>query len=89
MPTSVRLDAETEALLRRLARERGASKSDVIRDALQELAAASGETEAAGPYAQVADLLGIVKGKPVANARDHKRVVRELMNKKRNARHAG
>ena len=89
MPTSVRLDAETEALLRRLAHERGASKSDVIRDALQELAATSGVAEAAGPYAQIADLLGVVQGKPVANARDHKRVVRELLNKKRDARHAG
>ena len=88
MPTSVRLDAETEALLRRLARERGASKSDVIRDALQELAAASDAGEAAGPYTRIADLLGIVTGKPVANARDHKRVVREGLNRKRNARHA-
>lgn len=87
MPTSVRLDAETEALLRRLARERGASKSDVIRDALHELAATSAGTQAAGPYAEIADLIGIAKGKPIANARDHKRVFREMLNKKRNARH--
>jgi len=37
MPTSVRLDTETEALLRRLARERASSKSGVIRDALHAL----------------------------------------------------
>ena len=34
MPTSVRLDAETEALLRRLARTSGRSKSWVVREAL-------------------------------------------------------
>lgn len=87
MPTSVRLDTETEALLRRLARERGSSKSDVIRDALHELAAGSAVAEPIGPYAEIADLIGIAKGKPIANARDHKRVFREILNKKRNARH--
>ena len=34
MPTSVRLDPETEALLRRIARTSGRSKSWVVREAL-------------------------------------------------------
>ena len=37
MPTSVRLDSETEALLRRLAEERGASRSEILREAIRRL----------------------------------------------------
>jgi len=36
MPTSVRLDAETEELIRRLAKKRGMTKSEVVREALEE-----------------------------------------------------
>ena len=89
MPTSVRLDAETEALLRRLARERGSSKSDVIRDALHELAAGGAVPAAAGPYVAIADLIGVAKGKPAAPARDHKRVYRESLTRRHHARHPG
>ena len=34
MPTSVRLDPKTESLVSRLARRRGQTKSEVIREAL-------------------------------------------------------
>lgn len=34
MPTSVRLDAKTESLVKRLARRKGQTKSEVIREAL-------------------------------------------------------
>jgi Arc/MetJ-type ribon-helix-helix transcriptional regulator len=87
MPTSVRLDAETEALLRRLARERGSSKSDVIRDALHALA--TGAPEAAGPYGAIADLIGVAKGEPPARARDHKQVFRDTLARRHHARHTG
>lgn len=89
MPTSVRLDADTEALLRRLARERGSSKSDVIRDALHELASGTGVAESAGPYALVADLLGIDKRPQTARARDHKQVFRDSLSRRQHARHTG
>lgn len=39
MPTSVRLDPETEKLLDRLARQRSQTKSDIIREAIYALAA--------------------------------------------------
>ncbi len=38
MPTSVRLDPKTESLVSRLARRRGQTKSEVIREALLALA---------------------------------------------------
>ncbi len=41
MPTSVRLEPETEALLRRIARASGQSKSWVVREALASYAARS------------------------------------------------
>jgi len=38
MPLSLRLDADTERLVNRLARSRGQSKSEVLREALRALA---------------------------------------------------
>jgi len=63
MPTSVRLDPETEALLRRLARRSGRSKSEVIREALHRLAAERDEVaEPETLYRSVEDLIGIADG---------------------------
>jgi hypothetical protein len=60
MPTSVRLDPETEALLAQLARSRGQTKSAVLRAALLRLAQDQPTAEAGdGPYALIADLVGI------------------------------
>lgn len=44
MPTSVRLDANTERVVRSLARRTGRPRSQVIRDAIRRLAAAEPET---------------------------------------------
>ena len=65
MPTSVRLDAETESLLRRLARQKRLTKSAVIRKAVASLA----RREAAArprktPYEAAAHLIGSIKGLP-------------------------
>ncbi|MBI2458479.1 MAG: CopG family transcriptional regulator [candidate division NC10 bacterium] len=65
MPTTVRLDPETESLIRRLARKTGRTKSQVIRDAIRALAGSEAPTEAAGgPYEAVAHLIGCVSGGP-------------------------
>ena len=80
MPTSVRLDAETDALLRRLAHLTGRTKSDVLREALIRL---SQEQEAIsadeGPYAIISDLVGIAHGGPDDLARRHKRAFRDTL----------
>jgi predicted transcriptional regulator len=63
MPTAVRLDRETEALVHRLARARNGTKSEVIRSAIRELAArelASEQPE--GHYEALADLIGSIEG---------------------------
>lgn len=59
MPMSVRLDAETERLVSRLARERKRTKSEVVREAITTLARQEAEEKRSGsPYEAIAHLLG-------------------------------
>lgn len=62
MAISVRLDAATERLVSRLAKQRGRGKSEVIRDAIRLLAQAESGM-AAGPSAldAVSDLVGTAR----------------------------
>lgn len=65
MPLTVRIDVKTERLIQRLARKRGRSKSEVIRDAIDILAKRAQEQEKAErPYEAVRDLIGSVRGGP-------------------------
>lgn len=65
MPLTVRVDLKTERLLERLARKRGRTKSEVIRDAIGVLAkSVEAQEEAERPYDKVRDLIGIVHGGP-------------------------
>jgi hypothetical protein len=64
-PLSIRLDAETEQRLRRLAHESGGTLSSVIREAVAAYGAA-GDTGAAAetsPYHRMAHLIGVIDGK--------------------------
>ena len=83
MPTSVRLDTETDTLLRRLARTSGRTKSDILREAVVRLAE---EHEAPSstdrPYALISDLVGIASGGPTDIARRHKQAFRNTLSKK-------
>ena len=65
MPVSVRLDPKTEELVTRLARKKGRTKSEVIRQAIRVLA----EGQDAGkkplrPYDAIAHLIGCAPGGP-------------------------
>lgn len=83
MPTSVRLDTETEDLLRSLAQRSGRTKSDILREALARLAADQEMTsENENLYSLVADLVGVAEGGPRNLARQHKRAFREALRKK-------
>jgi predicted DNA-binding protein len=65
MPTSVRLEPETERLLERLAKKKSQTKSEVIREAIETLAereSESGQNESC--YEQIQDLVGCVSGGP-------------------------
>ena len=65
MPTSVRLDPNTERLVRRLARERAQTKSEVIREALVALARNEDRTRRRKTlYDSIAHVVGSVKGLP-------------------------
>ena len=81
MPTSVRLDPETEALLRKLARTSGRTKSEVIREALHRMFA---ETRESGSlYHAIEDLVGIADVGPGDLARHHKQRFREKLDRRR------
>lgn len=61
MATTIRLDAETEQLIRRLRRRRATTKSEVIREAIRQLAARELRVaEARRPYDAVRRLVGSV-----------------------------
>jgi predicted DNA-binding protein len=65
MPLSVRVDRRTAALLKRLARQQGRTKSDVVRKALSTMARHAEESEKARhPWETVEDLIGCVTGGP-------------------------
>ena len=85
MPTSVRLDTETDALLRRLARTSGRTKSDILREAVVRLAEEHEMSSSAdSPYALISDLVGIACHGPPDMARRHKQAFRDrLLNKAR------
>jgi predicted DNA-binding protein len=65
MPLTVRVDAKTERLIERLARKRGRTKSEVIREAIGVLAKKAEEQEQSErPYDALRDLIGSVRGGP-------------------------
>ena len=65
MPVSVRLDAKTEGLVNRLARQRGQTKSEVIREAIKTLATSKGgRKKPVRPYEVIAHLIGCAHGGP-------------------------
>ena len=74
MPTSVRLDPDTERLLGRLARTSGRTKSEIIRDALRRFAEQDTAHDAgpSGAWARMADLIGSVDSGQPDLARAHR-----------------
>jgi hypothetical protein len=65
MTTTVRMDAETERLLEDLARERGSTKSEIVREAVK-LAARSRRRprQRKRPYDAFRGVIGSVRGGP-------------------------
>jgi hypothetical protein len=65
MPTTVRLDPETEGMIKRLARRTGRTKSQVIRDAIRVLAKTEDGGKAMGsPYEAFSHVIGCASGGP-------------------------
>lgn len=63
-PISIRLDAETEQRLRRLAHETGGTLSSIVREAVAEYGAAHARRAAldSRPYDRLQHLIGVVSG---------------------------
>lgn len=64
VPTSVRLDDRTRRLLKRLMRSRQKTQSEIIREAIEALAASDSTAAEMSPYARVEDLIGCARGGP-------------------------
>lgn len=65
MTTSVRMDAETERLLEDLARERGSTKSEIVREAVRLAARRRPRARVAErPYDAFRGVIGSVRGGP-------------------------
>ncbi len=65
MTTSVRMDSETERLLDTLARERGSTKSEVVREAVRLVAQKERRRRRdSRPYAAFRTVIGSVRGGP-------------------------
>jgi len=84
MPLTVRVDVKTERLLQRLARKRGRTKSEVIRDAIGVLARQVEVQEATErPYEKIQDLIGTVRGGPPHLSERTGEVFRRLLSARR------
>ena len=87
MTLSVRLDTKTESLVENLAKKRGQTKSEVIRDALGMLA--QGETGGDGkkrPYELISHLIGCVRGGPPDLSAHTGKMFTELLMKRKKKR---
>jgi hypothetical protein len=81
MPVSVRLDAKTEGLVNRLAKQRGQTKSAVIREAIKFFTSSSGNGggKPIRPYEAIAHLLGCARGGPPDLSEQTGRKFRKLL----------
>lgn len=77
MPTSVRLDARTERTLEQLAKNRSQTKSEILRQAIEEMAARQRR-----PMDVIGDLVGCVHGGPTDLSEETGRRFRELVGRK-------
>ncbi len=86
MPMSVRLDQETDALVRRLSRSTRRSKSEVVRDAIRRLATETPVPARESVFDQIADLVGIARGGKRHYAARSEEVLRAVFARRRRLR---
>ena len=84
MPTTVRLDPETESILQRLARKTGRSKSSVIREAILRMSARDVRPKPGSTlFDQMEDLVGVGRGGPSHLASRSEEILRDLFARRR------
>lgn len=87
MPTSVRLDPETESVVRRLARKTGRTKSSIIREAILKMAEdAIRPTSGPTLYDKMSDLLGVGHGGPTDLASRSEEILRNVFAQRKRKR---
>ncbi len=87
MPTSVRLDPETESVVRRLARKTGRTKSSIIREAILKMAEDEVRpTLGATLFDKMADLLGVGHGGPPDLASRSEEILRNVFAQRKRKR---
>ena len=88
MVTSVRLDTKTERALDRMAKLTGKTKSDLIREAVQQMTATAARDSSRGPtaYDRFADVIGLVARGPGARAARSEEILRQSFARKRRSR---
>lgn len=90
MITTLRLPEETEALVRRIAKRTGRTKSGVIRDAIELLAERErGAGGAPSPYQRVSHLIGSVDSGGMNLSEQTGRQFARVVAQKRQGRRAG
>jgi hypothetical protein len=83
MPTSVRLDAETEALLVRTARVLNTTKTDVLKSSIREFCLKTLQEKGKRPYDLIEDLIGKASSGQGNLAIDGELILRKAFDRKR------
>ena len=87
MPTTVRLDARTEAALARLAKKSGRTKSQVIRDAIARMAESDAQVrEPESAYQAMQHVVGCADSGGAQLSEDTGKKFRELLMRRRGRR---
>ncbi len=93
MPTSVRLHPKTEGLIRRLAKQQGRTKSELIRAAVEALAREAAEAQARSgglsAYDRVAHVVGIADSGGAGLSERTGERFREILMKRARGRRSG
>jgi Arc/MetJ-type ribon-helix-helix transcriptional regulator len=85
MTITVRMDSETERLLRRLSRSRGANKSALIREAVRLLAEREEASRGSTAYDRLKDLIGAADSGGLNLSEDSHRKFAAMLKGKRSA----
>ena len=83
MPTSVRLDDETEALLLKTAKALNTTKTEVLKISIQDFCKRTLSEKAKHPYSLIADLIGKEYSGQGNLAIDHEKILRKAFRRKK------
>ncbi len=83
MPTSVRLDEETEALLMKTAEALNTTRTEVLKVSIRDFCKKTLAEKGKDPYSLIADLIGKEYSGQGNLAIDHEKILREAFRRKK------